>query len=239
MADSSSLRSLVRRGVAWSTLDVAVNRASTFAMGVVVARLLSPDDFGLYAVALVVHAIIVNISDLGVSVALLRDDEQAVEAAAPTVTTIALASSFVLGALMAATAPILAPLLGAADATIVIQVMAITLPLAGISAVPGTLLRRNFRMDKMSVANAGNTFVSGAVVIVLALAGQGPLALAWSFVAGQLVSTVTILYFAPRRHRPGWNRRQAGELLRFGLPLAGGNVLGFSIQNVDYIIVGR
>src|SRR3954453_11234177 len=135
-APNSSLRTQVRRGVAWSTLDVAVNRACTFAMGVVVARLLTPDDFGVYAVALVVHAIIVNVSELGVSTALMRGGEESVDAAAPTVATIALLSSLVLGGLMALLAPSLAPLLGSADATVPIQVMAITLPLAGVSAVP-------------------------------------------------------------------------------------------------------
>lgn len=241
MSDSSStpLRSLVRRGVAWSSLDVVVNRSMSFALGVVVARLLTPSAFGVYAVALVVHAIIVNVSELGVSAALLRDDDEAVEAAAPTVVTIALASSAALGALMAASASVLAPLLGSAAATHAIQVMALTLPLAGISAVPGVLLRRWFRMDLLFVASVANNVVSAIVVIVLALAGLGPLALAWSFVAGQLVSSLIIIVFCPLRYRPGWDRGQARKLLRFGLPLAGANVLGFSIQNVDYIVVAR
>jgi PST family polysaccharide transporter len=233
------LRSQVRRGASWSALDVIVNRTSSFALGVVVARLLTPHAFGVYAVALVLHAIIINVSELGASAALVRDDEESVEAAAPTVVTIALVSSIVLGGLMAASAPLMAPLLGSAAASPVIQVMALSLPLAGMSAVPSALLRRHFRMDRLFVASVANSVSSGALVIVLALAGFGPLALAWSFVAGQLISTIVIIAFSPRRNRPGWDRGQARRLLGFGLPLAGANVLGFAIQNVDYIIVGR
>jgi O-antigen/teichoic acid export membrane protein len=234
-----SLRKLVWRGAAWSTLDVAVNRTLSFAMGVVVARLLTPEDFGVYAVALVVHVIIINVSEVGVSTALVRDDARAVEAGAPTVTTIALASSVALGTLMALSAPGLAGLLGAPDAASAIMVMALTLPLAGLSAVPAALLRRNFRMDRIFVAGFANTLGSAVVVIVLALSGFGPLALAWSYVAGQVLSTTLILVFAPARYRPGWDRQEARRLLRFGMPLAGANLLGFSIQNVDYVVVGR
>jgi O-antigen/teichoic acid export membrane protein len=225
--------------VAWSTLDVAVNRTGSFVLGLVVARILAPHDFGIYAVALVVHAIVINISDLGLGSALVRDDDAGVRAAAPTVATIALISSFALGALMALTAPILARLLGAGHATSTIRVMALTLPLAGGAAVPSALLRRDFRMDRMFIANTANNLASALVVIPLAIAGWGPLALAWSFVAGQVLTTILVIVYSPARYWPGWDRRQVGDLLRFGMPLVGANILGLSIQNVDYIIVGR
>lgn len=239
VAPPRSLRSRVRHGVAWSTLDVAVNRTGGFLVGMIVARLLTPHDFGIYAVALVVHLIVINVSELGASTALICDDDEEMSAAAPTVVTIALISSVVLGALMALTAPLFAGLLGTPKATSTIQVMALTLPLAGLSAVPGTLLRRNFRMDRLFVADTANTLASAVAVIILALAGWGPLALAWSFVVGQLLTTIILLAYKPGRYRPGWNRREARRLLRFGLPLVGATVLGFSIQNVDYIVVAK
>ena len=92
----TTLHSLIRRGVAWSTLDVAVNRTGGFLMGMIVARLLAPHDFGIYAVALVVHLIVMDISDLGLGTALVRAPDDGVAAAAPTVVTIALVNSVVL-----------------------------------------------------------------------------------------------------------------------------------------------
>ncbi len=208
-------------------------------LGIVVARLLNPADFGIYAVALVVHSILINVSDLGVGTALVRDDDASVQASGSTVTTIALASSVLLGILMALTAPVLAELLGAPRAAAAIRVMAITLPLAGITAVPGGLLRRNFQMKTIFVADTANNLASGSAVIALALAGAGPLALAWSFVAGQLLTAIILFVRSPARYWPGWNRRESTRLLRFSLPLVGANLLAFTTQNVDYIIVGR
>ncbi len=241
MADGerTSLRALVRRGALWSTIDVVINRTSNFALGIIVARLLSPEDFGIYAVALVVHAILINISDLGVGAALIRDDDDSVRASGRTVTTIALVSSVSLGILMAALAPILAELLGSPRATAAIRVMAITLPLAGITAVPGGLLRREFKMKTIFIADTANNLASGIAVIALALAGAGPLALAWSFVLGQLLTAIILFVKSPTLYWPGWSRRESRRLLRFSMPLVGANVLGFTTQNVDYMIVGR
>ena len=218
---------------------MAVNRTGSFVLGLAVARLLAPHDFGIYAVALVVHWIVSNISDLGLGSALVRDDEAGVRATAPTVATLALIASFSLGAFMVLTAPILARLLGTSEATSTIRVMALTLPLAGLAAVPSALLRRDFRMDRMFIANSANNLASAVVVIPLAVAGWGALALAWSFVAGQVLTTILVIVYSPTRYWPGWDRRQAGPLLRFGMPLVGANIIGCAIQNVDYVIVGK
>lgn len=237
--ESESLRTLIRRGAVWSSLDVVVNRTSGFLIGIVVARLLSPTAFGIYAVALVVHAILINVSDLGIGATLVRDDDEAVRASGRTVTTIALVSSCSLGVLMASTAPIVAGLLGAPQATAAIRVMAITLPLAGITAVPGGLLRREFNMRTIFIADTANNLASAVMVIALALLGAGPLALAWSFVAGQLLTAIILFKRSPAYFWPGWDIAQTRRILKFTLPLVAANVLLFATQNVDYMIVGK
>lgn len=234
-----TLRRLVGKSAAWSTLDVVVGRFGQFAQGVVVARIVAPKDFGVFAIALVVHAVVVNISELGVSAALIRDDAAQIPCSAPTVATISLATGSILGASVAALSPLLAASLGSANAATPIAVMALTLPLAGLTAVPSALLKRDFRMDRMFVADTANIFITAIVVVPLALAGWGALALAWSWVAGQVATTLFLLSYRPGRFWPGWNKVQARRLLAFGLPLAGANLLAFLVLNVDYIVVGR
>ncbi len=231
--------SQMRRSVAWSAADVGVSRFGQFALGVIVARILMPKDFGVFAVALVVHAVVFSISDFGVSSALIRDEVDDRARAAPTVAMIAVVSSFVLGVLMAVSAPLLANLLGSPKAAAAIAVMALNLPLAGLAAVPAALMRRDFRMDKIFVADTANTVATGIVVLLLATAGWGPMALAWSWVAGQALSTVVFMFYKPGRFWPGWDRSEARRLLHFGIPLAGANIVSFTILNVDFIIVGR
>ena len=191
---SASFGSLLRRGTMWSTLDVVV--ASVRPVRPRRGRRPDPGapaDFGVFAVALVVHMIVIGVerarrqrrADPG------RDADAA--AAAPPCQTIALVTSCVLGALMALTAPVLANLLGSPRASgAAIAIMAINLPLAGLAAVPAALLRRDFRMDRIFVADTSNAVASAASSSSCSPpAGWGPMALAWSWVLGQLLTTVS------------------------------------------------
>ena len=238
-SDDPGFASAIRRGTMWSALDVVVGRGGQFLLGVVIARILAPKDFGVFAVALVIHTIVLSVGELGVSAALIRDPEDRRAEAAPTVATIAMTVSVVLGLAMAACSPWLAGFLGSPQAATAIAVMAINLPLSGLGAVPAALLRRDFRMDRLFVADTANAVVSGGLVIVLAIAGWGPMALAWSWVGGQIATTLFLLSYEPGRFWPGWDSRQARRLLAFGLPLAGANVIAYSVLNVDYVVVGR
>lgn len=234
-----TLRRLIGKSAAWSTLDVALGRLGQFAQGVIVARIVAPKDFGVFAIALVVHTVVVNISELGVSAALIREHPTRIRDSAPTAAMISVGTGLVLGVLIVALSPLLAKSLGSAKAATPIAVMALNLPLAGLTAVPSALLKRDFRMDRIFVADMANMLTSGVVVVLLALAGWGAMALAWSWVAGQLVTTVLLLSYRAGRFWPGWNGAEARTLLAFGLPLAGGNLLSFFVLNVDYIVVGR
>jgi lipopolysaccharide exporter len=238
VSKSLSLGGQVRRGAVWGGLSSFVLRLASFGLGVIIARLVAPSEFGVFAVALTVHAIIVNVSEIGVSAYLIRDDGDP-DHTAPTVMTIALVSSSLLALTMVICAPWLAGTLGATGAAGPIRVMSLTVVIAGVSAVPNALLIRAFRQDKRFVAEAMNFIVSSGLVILLAVGGAGAFALAWSRVAGQVASAALLILLAPKRYRPGFRRDKARHLIRFGLPLAGANIIGYSIYNCDYITVGR
>jgi O-antigen/teichoic acid export membrane protein len=236
--EGGDLTRQIGRGALWSALDVGLLRLGNFALGLVVARIVSPADFGVFAVALVVHSIVVNVAELGVTSSLIRDTDEEVQRSGSTVVTIAIISSGLLALTMLLLSGQLATILGNAHASNVIAVMSLTVFLAGPSAVPFSLLRRNFRMDKLFFTGLANFVVSSVVIIALGLRGWGPMALAWSRVAGQTVETLLLMWLSPTRFRPGWRRDEVRRLLSFGLPLAGANILSYALLNVDYIVVG-
>ena len=167
----------------------------------------------MFAVALVVHTIVINISDLGVAAALIRDDDEQSRTAAPTVATIAVVTGCVLGPAHGPERRRWPPdLLGSPRAASAIAVMALTLPLAGLSAVPTAFLRRHFRMDRIFVADWPTRVVSGIAGDHAGVAGWGPMALAWSWVAGQLLTTVLLLTYraGPLLARAGTRPRSGG-----------------------------
>ncbi|HEV7627230.1 MAG TPA: oligosaccharide flippase family protein, partial [Streptomyces sp.] len=60
------------RGLRWTLAGNLVSRAGSFAMGLVLARLLAPDDFGLYAVALAATQIVMHVKDAGIQAATVQ-----------------------------------------------------------------------------------------------------------------------------------------------------------------------
>lgn len=235
---SPSLARRVRSGAIWGAVNVGASRLLGFLSMLIVARLLAPEHFGALAVALVVQTIALNIAELGATAALGRGDRDPDEIA-PTVFTIALVTSGLLTWAMAASAPWIATALGDPAATDVIRVLSITVALAGLSSVPTAMVWRDFLQSRRIAVDLANILVALALVVPMAMWGWGAMALAWSRVGGQLVAATGFWIITPRRYLPGWNGREAGGILRLGLPLAAANLVVFATLNLDYVVVGR
>jgi PST family polysaccharide transporter len=150
-----------------------------------------------------------------------------------------MASSAGLACLMFLAAPQLANLLGAGDATSVVRVMAVSVLFIGVFAVPNAVLARDFRQRAVFGANLVSLVASNSVLLGLALAGAGPMAFAWSVVAGHVAGGVIITRLAGRWYAPRLEKQAAAALIRFGAPLAAANLLNYAYLNIDYVIVGR
>lgn len=234
----SDLGGSVGRGVSWSALNAVLLRSGQLLMGIVTARIIAPREFGVFAVALTAFAIVANVSDLGVGSAILREVDRT-RAIAPTVYTLGIGTSVVLGGAMALSAPYVATQFGASAAADAIRVLSLTVVIGAGGTVPAALITRDYLQKRRFASDAVWFVVANVTLIPLALNGSGVMALAWSRVVAQFASTVVLITLTPERYRPGFDRREVRGLLRFGLPLAGANLVAFSIANLDFIVVGR
>lgn len=228
----------LRGGLAWSFANNLVSRAGSFLSGIVVARLLVPEDFGVYAIGLVVLNVLLSMNELGVSVAVIRHQGD-VEQIAPTVVTVSVVSSAVLAGSVLALAPAVAAALNTPSATGIIRLLSACVLIDGVAAVPNALLTRAFRQRTRLVIDLVAFAVGTPLTIALALAGFGAWSLAWGALVGNLVTGGLAMLWAPVRVAPGWDRAVARSLLAFGLPLAGASLLLLATLNVDYVVVGR
>jgi O-antigen/teichoic acid export membrane protein len=227
----------VRRGLVWSSLNSLVLRLGSLVLGMVLARLLVPADFGVYAIALTVQSVLLTLVDLGLSTDLVRAEDPAKRA--PTVATVSLASGVVLALTMTATAGPIAGLMGVPQAAPVITVLVWTLPISGAGVVPFAKLQRDFQQRKLFASSVVDFIVSTIVTIGLIALGMGPMALAIGRVAAQ--SSATSLQFVLARVRPrfGLDRAVARSALAFGVPLAGANLLSWALLNIDNVTISR
>jgi PST family polysaccharide transporter len=235
--DGPTLGKKVRRGFSWSLTNSVIRRIWTFAIGIVLARILVPADFGIYAIALATLAILQSMNDLGTAVAVIRWQGDPARAAR-TATTISILGSFAMYGAVFLLAPAIANQLDAPQAIPVLRFLTLGVVLDGFSGIPNALLERGFYQNRRLVASIAAIIVNAAVAVPLAMAGYGPWALAWGIVSGNLAATITIIAVAPSRPLPGWNSKDARSLLSVGIPLAGASLLVFAMLNIDYLVLG-
>lgn len=233
-----TVRTRLRGGIVWGAVGVGSGRVLQFVTTLILARILAPEHFGALAVALVVQTIALNITELGATAALARADRDPQEIA-PTIFTIGLVTSALLTGAVFLGAPALAAAMGDPAATQVVQIMAFTILLAGLSGVPAAMVWRDYLQRPRALVEIAGTVCTLILVIPMALDGWGAFALAWSRLGGQLVTTAGYWLITPQRFRPGFDRTVAGYVLRLGMPLAMANLVVFATLNLDYIVVGR
>src|SRR5215470_6912335 len=98
-AEEQSLLNRASGALAWSFLNTAMSRFGTLGIGIVLARLLGPQQFGTYAVALIALMAVLSFNELGVSLAIVRWPGEP-RAIAATVNTISLIASTFLAVVM-------------------------------------------------------------------------------------------------------------------------------------------
>lgn len=231
------LRSLVVVGAAWSALSQVTVRAGSVLVGIVLARLFVPAEFGVYAVGLTVQAILANLADLGLSADLIRSSDP--ERRAPVVATLALTASSAIALIMMITSQAFADALGSPDAALVITLLAPTLVLSGLTVVPFAMLTRNFDQKRLFAVALTDLVVSSVVTIVLVQEGVGVVALALGRLLSQTVTAVLQFLLTRRRPHFGMDRSILGDVLRFGLPVAAANSISWLVLNVDNVVVAR
>ena len=237
-AAERGLGSKVAAGAKWSALNTAVVRVCTFLVGAVLARtVFGPQQWGLYAVSQIVLAVLLSANELGVTGAIIRWDGD-VRSFARTVFTLSVMSSSLIYLVLYVTAPGVARLLGSPDATGMLRLLCICVIIDGLAAVPLSLITREFAQGKRMLADLVNFAVTTSVTLWLAFSGHGVISFAWGSLVGNTVSFIILFVAAPYVVLPGWNTKDARQLLRFGLPLAGAGLLTLGVVNVDSAIVG-
>ena len=237
VSEDGTLFSRAGRALGWSFASTAVAKFSTLAIGIVLARILGPQEFGTFAVATVALLAVLSFNELGVSLAIVRWPGDPREIA-PTVTTISVLSSSVMCLACYFGAPAFSAAMGAPAATPVVRLLGLSVVVSGLAAAPVAMLQRTFRQDRKMIADQVASWTSALTSIALALNGFGAMSLAIGQLAGSVVGAALFIAFAPRSLRFGFDPARARALLRFGLPLAGSSVVVFAVTNVDRLVVG-
>ena len=238
MADGAPpLAGRASRALGWSFANTVVSRLGTLAIGIALARVLGPSEFGVFAIAMVTLLAILSFNELGVSLAIVRwpDEPRGI---APTVNTIAVATSALLTGAMVVAAPWVSTALGDVRATPVVQVLAVSILINGLVATPAAMLQREFMSRQRMIADQLNSWLGAGVSLALALAGWGAMSLAAGRIVGSVAAAIVFYRWSPVPYRFGWDPAVARHLFSFGLPLAASSIVVFGSGYADQVVVG-
>jgi len=235
----SKLGTSAAKGLLWSAISMGANKFVAFASTVVLARLLDPNDFGVFAAALTLMLYLEVILDLGISAAVVYEQEEGLSERLDTAFTTNVIFATALTLLGLGIAPEVARLLGVPGATTIFRVMSFYLLIRGLGQVNTAVLMRDLNFRRLAVVEITAAAVRAGVSVGFAAAGYGVWAIVWGFLLGELSSTVMAWIVVRFRPRLRIDPKTAKSMLKFGLGVVALDILNELALNADYLVVAN
>lgn len=242
MADAPNNQDLSRQtvsGLSWQMLSSVVRFVAQFGIGIALARLLPPEDFGIVGLAYIATGFATILTDLGLGPAIIQRKELT-QRHVRVCHTLSVVAAVLIGIALYGSAGLIADFFKDVRVEPVLQVLALTFPFSGFGTTAGALLTRRMAFSTLVKIELITSIVGyGAVAVTMAALGYGY----WSLVGGTLVQTVlaALLKYAVTRHdlRPLTTRAEINDLFGFSAGMSLNTTVNYFAQEGDYFVVGR
>jgi PST family polysaccharide transporter len=237
------LRRQVARGLTWTFVHTWGGQLLSLLVFLVLARLVSVNDFGLVAYAALFVAFAQLLIDQGFGDAIIQRPS-VTRGHIDTAFWVAVATGLLLSVIgVVIAAPLASFLTGKAptDAprlTPIIQVLSLLFVISSLSSTQQALLRRELAFRSLATRGLLALGGGGVVGIVMAFMGFGAWALVGQQIAAALIAVVTLWTISPWRPGLEVSRANFTELFNFGIKVVGSDILTFLSRNSDNFLVG-
>lgn len=233
-----SLKDKTVKGVGWSAIDNVSQYAVTFIVGIVLARLLSPDDYGLLGIIAIFTAICNALINGGFGTAIIRK-KNVTEEDYNTAFIVNIGMSFLLYLIIYLLSPLIARFFNREELVLLTRVSSIGMILGALTLVPQTRLTKRIDFKTQTKITLIACVVSGVTGIVMALVGCG----VWSLVAQGLSSLIlrAILYWIydkwiPQLH---FSIKSFNDLFGFGWKMMVSGLIDTVWKEMYQVVVGK
>lgn len=226
------------RGLVWSYASYVAARSLSFLSTIVLARLLVPEEFGQFAIALLVVSYLETFGSFGVSAALIYERKEP-ERGANVAFLLSLLSGFILMVVVTTSAPMIAQFFRDGEIEPLLRAMAWLFLLGSFGNTHDALLRKSLHFKKRFVPEMVRSGLKAFFAICLALSGMGVWSLVWGQIIGTAAATFALWFLVPWRPKFDLTTQLIKRMLKYGFQIVFVNVLAAVVHHVDYLIVGR
>lgn len=227
----------VKSGI-WATITNVLDRALQLLMVVILARILTPDDFGLLGIALLTLTAFKRFSNIGFDQALIQKASGNVDSYLNTYWSIEIVRGALLAGILLLIAPLVAAFFSEPRATSILRVIALTPLLLGLRN-PGTVyFRKNLEFHKQFVYTMSGSVTNFVVALALALTIGSVWALVFGYVASDAVRLLASYVIHGYRPWPELDLDVVRDLFGFGKWITGSDIVYFVINQGDDAVIG-
>ena len=234
----SSIASKSIHGIVWSAVERFSLQGMQFLIGIILARLLSPSDFGMIGMLSIFLSVSQTFIDCGFSNALIRQKDASVKDYG-TAFVINFAISLLAFAILFFAAPFVASFYKMPDLQPVMRVISVTLIINALFTVHKVKLTRNVDFKTQSKASFCSALISGILGIALAYNGFGVWSLVYQTVCNSVLNLIlmtTLLKWFPK---PVFSKDSFHTLFGFGSKLLVASIISSIYSNLYNIVIGK
>lgn len=226
------------KGTLWSSIERFATQAVSFVVMIIMASLLTPEDYGLVAMLTIFIAISQSLVDSGFSNALIRKQDRD-ETDNSTVFYFNIAVGIFLYLLIFFSAPLIAAFYKQPLLVSIARIMSLSIIINGLAIIQRTVLTSKLDFKTQAKASFSGAVVSGIIGIAMAYTGYG----VWSIVAYHIASITTssvLLWFLSRwRPKLVYSWKSFRELFGFGSKLAISGIIDTLYNNIYLLVIGK
>lgn len=235
---SESLKEKAVKGVGWSFIDNIANQGITFLVGIILARILSPAEFGILGMITIFIAISNSIIDSGFSTALIRKTD-AKRIDYNTVFLFNLVVSVLFYGILYLSSPAISRFFKEPQLISITRVMGLLLFINAFGIIQRTLLVKRVDFKTQTKVSVIASLGSAVVGIGMALMGYGVWSLVGQQLSRQFLNTLFLWVFNNWRPMLEFSKESFKELFGFGSKLLLSGLIDTTYKNIYYIIIGR
>lgn len=235
---SESLANKTVKGVSWSFIDSISSQGISFFVGLVLARLLTPEDYGLIGIITIFISVFNSIVDSGFSSALVRKTN-ATERDYNTVFVLNMVVSIILCLALYFSASLISDFFERPQLDALLKVMSCIVVINAFAIIQRTLLVKRIDFKTQTKISLISSIISGVVGIGMALYGYGVWALAGQQISRQLLNTVFLWIYAQWYPRFQFSMQNFKELFGFGWKLLVSGLIDTIWREIYQVIIGK